>query len=315
VLEGRSLPSTLTVMTTADSGPGSLRADIAAAQSGDTINFDPGLNGQTITLTSGELAISKSLTIEGPGVSQLAVSGNGASRIFDVTSQNATVTITGLTMENGNTTGDGGGIENRGTLTVTNSTLQLNNALGNGGGVDNRGNLTVNGVTFSGNNAGNDGGAVENRASLTMTGCTVGGTGPFGVFPLPNSANNEGGAVENRGTATITASVFSYNLGNTGGAIYNLGSLAVQGSEFDNNDLFAIGNFGNLTLSASTFLANSSGDLFNSGTATLSNCNLGNVWNFGALSVVDQSLVALLYNAGSLTVSSDSTITIVVPIS
>jgi hypothetical protein len=34
-LEGRDLPSTLTVLNTADNGPGSLRATIAAAQSGD----------------------------------------------------------------------------------------------------------------------------------------------------------------------------------------------------------------------------------------------------------------------------------------
>src|SRR5262249_952225 len=39
-LEDRWLPSTLTVLNNLDSGPGSLRADIAAAQSGDTIVFD-----------------------------------------------------------------------------------------------------------------------------------------------------------------------------------------------------------------------------------------------------------------------------------
>src|SRR5262245_19040163 len=38
-LEDRSLPSTLTVVNNLDSGPGSLRAQIAAAGSGDTIVF------------------------------------------------------------------------------------------------------------------------------------------------------------------------------------------------------------------------------------------------------------------------------------
>ena len=66
-LEDRCLPSALTVRNTNDSGAGSLRADIAAAHSGDTIKFDPGLAGQTIALTSGELTISKSLDIEGLG--------------------------------------------------------------------------------------------------------------------------------------------------------------------------------------------------------------------------------------------------------
>lgn len=54
--------ATLTVTTNADSGVGSLRAQIAAASSGDTITFDAGM---TVTLTSGELVISKDLTIDG----------------------------------------------------------------------------------------------------------------------------------------------------------------------------------------------------------------------------------------------------------
>ena len=66
-LEDRTVLSTLTVTNALDSGAGSLRAAIKAASSGDTIVFASSLNGQTITLTSGELAISKSLDIEGPG--------------------------------------------------------------------------------------------------------------------------------------------------------------------------------------------------------------------------------------------------------
>jgi hypothetical protein len=63
-LECRNLPSTLTVYNNADGGAGSLRDTIAAAGSGDRIVFDSTLNGQTITLTSGELAVNKSLDIE-----------------------------------------------------------------------------------------------------------------------------------------------------------------------------------------------------------------------------------------------------------
>ena len=67
-LDDRLLPSTLTVTSTSDSGAGSLRAEIAAAHGGDTIVFDAGLADQTISLTSGELEINKSLTIQGtPG--------------------------------------------------------------------------------------------------------------------------------------------------------------------------------------------------------------------------------------------------------
>src|SRR6516165_8107426 len=77
-LEERTVLSTLTVLNTLDKGAGSLRDTITNAQSGDTIVFDPRLNGQTITLTSGELTIKKSLDIEGPGASLLGVSGNDA---------------------------------------------------------------------------------------------------------------------------------------------------------------------------------------------------------------------------------------------
>src|SRR5262245_1090296 len=100
VLDDRWVPSTLTVTNNFDTGAlgdGSLRGEIAAAQSGDTINFAPGLAGQTITLTGGELVITKSLDIEGPGAKWLTVSGNHASRVFDI-SAGATVTIAGMTL-------------------------------------------------------------------------------------------------------------------------------------------------------------------------------------------------------------------------
>jgi hypothetical protein len=65
---------TLVVTSTADNGAGSLRAAIAAAADGDTIEFDTALNGQTIGLTGGELAIDKNIIISGPGPNLVAVS-------------------------------------------------------------------------------------------------------------------------------------------------------------------------------------------------------------------------------------------------
>src|SRR6478672_3264449 len=63
----RTQQATITVTNTNDSGPGSLRQAFADAQDGDTIQFDPALNGQTINLTSGELLINKNININGPG--------------------------------------------------------------------------------------------------------------------------------------------------------------------------------------------------------------------------------------------------------
>ena len=101
-LEDRVTPSTLTVLNNADSGSGSLRAAIAAAHSGDTIVFAHSVHD--IKLTSGQLAVTKSLTIDGPGANQLTISGNDASRVFDV-SNGASVTIDGVTIADGATVG------------------------------------------------------------------------------------------------------------------------------------------------------------------------------------------------------------------
>src|SRR5262249_28004936 len=96
-LEDRTALSTLPVVNNFDSGPGSLRAALVGAAPGDTIVFAPSVH--KITLTSGELAVTKSLTILGPGSHQLTLSGNDASRVFDVSS--GTVTIAGLTITRG----------------------------------------------------------------------------------------------------------------------------------------------------------------------------------------------------------------------
>src|SRR6266536_2125958 len=95
--------ATMTVMNTNDSDAGSLRQALADAVDGDTINFDSLLNGQTITLTSGELLVDKSITINGPGSDNLTVAGSGFSRVFHVSS-GVSATIAGLTITNG----DGG---------------------------------------------------------------------------------------------------------------------------------------------------------------------------------------------------------------
>src|SRR5262249_48309582 len=127
-LEDRTLPST--VMNLADSGPGSLRDAIASTPAGGPGDFEPGLSG-IITLTSGELAINKDLSIAGPGASVITVSGNHASRVFDIAAPE-TVAIAGLTIADGRSL-SGGGILNAGTLTVTDSTLSGNSATFGGG--------------------------------------------------------------------------------------------------------------------------------------------------------------------------------------
>jgi hypothetical protein len=205
-LEGRCLPSTVTNLT--DHDPGSLRNAIATTPAGGTVDFQPGLSG-TITLTTGELAISKNLTIAGPGADVITVSGNDSSRVFGVFV--GTVDISGLTIANGGGSSFGGGIYNQGTLTVTASTLSGNAAIGLGGGIYNQGTMTVTASTLTGNAASGvgNGGGIYNQfgGKLTITDSTVSG----------NTAISGGGIYIAAGSLTITSSTVSGNAATSGG--------------------------------------------------------------------------------------------------
>ncbi len=132
-LEDRTVPSTLTVLNNLDSGPGSLRATLAGAASGDTIVFAPSLSGKTITLTSGALDVTANVTIVGPGAANLTLNGHDHSAILDVAA-GTTVSVSGLTFTHG-LAASGGAIDNAGALTLRNDAFAANQAWqGQGGG-------------------------------------------------------------------------------------------------------------------------------------------------------------------------------------
>jgi predicted outer membrane repeat protein len=195
VLEDRELLSSLTVTNNLDSGPGSLRAEIAAAQGGDTIHFAGKLTGQTITLTSGLLEINKNLTIQGLGAGGLAISGNGASSIF-VVDPSGNVNLSGLTLEDGHSGGAAGAIANEigGTMTISGCTITGNTAYGNGGGIWNGGTMTVSGSTITGNTSRALGGGISNIGTLTVSDCTITG----------NSAVQGGGIYGSDGSVAVS---------------------------------------------------------------------------------------------------------------
>ena len=215
--------------------------------SGDTINFDPGLAGQTIILTSGELALNRSLDIEGLGANQLTVSGNHASRIFDISS-GLTVTIADMTMADGLANGSapvlastGGAILNFCNLTLSDDVLANNQAIGDSstsplgkpgralaGGLANLGTapLTVSGCAFISNLAL---GADASSNGNAVGGAFVNGMGSFATAFITDSlfvgnvaqagsydngdraAEGAGGALENTGALTVSGCTFSHN--------------------------------------------------------------------------------------------------------
>jgi hypothetical protein len=104
--------ATVAVANTNDAGVGSLRDAIAGAAAGDVLDLS-GLSG-SIVLSSGELVITKDLTITGPGAGSLSIDGDSTSRVFSIDSGN-TLTISGLTITGGNgvgatQSGNGGGV-------------------------------------------------------------------------------------------------------------------------------------------------------------------------------------------------------------
>ena len=224
--------ATLTVTSSGDSGAGTLRQAIldASPSGGDTINF--AVTG-VITLTSGELAIAKNLTITGPGANVLTVRRNPAGgapefRIFFI-GNNSHVTISNLTIRNGRDYNSGAILNDGATLTVNNCVFTANSGGGyGGGGIMSDGSnanarLAVNNSVFDGNSSDFMGGAILNfstshSANLTVSNC---------IF-TNNSAENGGGMVNYVGfdgavTATVNDTTFTGNsaaLGR-GGAIHN----------------------------------------------------------------------------------------------
>ena len=279
-LEDRRLLATFTVINLADRGTGSLRQAIVDSNvnlGSDIIQFSSGVNG-TITLTSGELAITDAVDVQGPGASVLAISGNNSSRVFYVT---ANATISGLTISGGNSD-NGGGIYNDGTLTLEGSTLSNNSTTGSrsyGGGIFNYGVLTVDHSTVSNNTSSFQGGGIVNIGgtvsveSSTFNGNTAYDGGGInnrngGTLTLHNSTFNGnsgsqyGGGISNdEGTLTVDHSTFSGNSSNAGGGIYNGDTATVRNRSFSGNSASGGGTGGAISngsgIGGSLIVANS----------------------------------------------------------
>jgi len=302
-----AMPLAFTVMNLNDSGPGSLRDAIAQANASpgaDTINFEDELSG-TITLTSGELLISEDLTINGPGIFSIIVSGNHASRVFEIAG-GVTAMISGLTISDGNASSgnngnNGGGIFNQGTLTLTNIVLSGNSALGGGGGLYSQGTFTIINSTISGNSGGGGGGGINSLGTDTIIGSTLSG----------NSGDSGGGGIfkATANTLTIINSTLSGNsTGGSGGGIniFN-GTVKISFTTLSGNSAAAGGG---IFSSTTTFIKNSifanspsGGNFLNAGTANTSGVNYSTDNSFAGFTQVTPAQLNLgpLQDNGGLT--------------
>jgi hypothetical protein len=216
------------VGTTNDNGP-SLRYCLSDAQPGDTITFAPGVVG-TILLNQGELLVDQNVTVQGPGANALAVSGNSAGRVFNVS--NGIVNISGLTIRDGKVTAAAGQIQDMtggGIYCGSPATLNLLGCV-----ISNCAALGANGVgTIVGNGGkgGNGyGGGVYNLGGLALSNCWVvgnqaaGGQGGAGGHTIPgfggNGGNGNGGGIYSSSSQNLSllSSALSANLATYGPA-------------------------------------------------------------------------------------------------
>src|SRR6478672_7939018 len=237
-VKGNRPATTITVTNGNDNGPGSLRQALADANDGDTINFDASVG--TVTLTTAELAIDKSVTLSGaPQMVTVVRASQTEFRIFHVMPGHS-VEINGLTISGGHITGDNGGgiLNDNSTLTIAHCTVNGNAIVsassGNnfGGGIHNGGTMTLDQVIVNSNNAvwGGQGGGVPS-----------------------------GGGISNTGTMIIIAGTVQSNFGFwSAGGIYNTGMLTITGSTIVNNQTGNPGHFGG-----------SGGGIINGGTMTI----------------------------------------------
>ncbi len=235
---------------------------------GSEIEFDPSVftssSPQTIALGA-TLVLSETTgpeVIDGPGAELATVSGGGTVTVFQIDS-GVTATITGLTVSEGSSTGDGGGIDNSGTLTISDSSVannQVTGFSGNGGGIYNGGTLTISDSSVTNNQAAESyfyygGGGIYNNGTLTISDSSV----------SDNSDTAGGGGIFNNGVVTINQSQITANASNgSGGGLfqaYNAGLAVITNSTFSSNAGGAIDNNSNMSIVNCTIADNAGGGI------------------------------------------------------
>jgi hypothetical protein len=216
------------------------------------------LNGELAvnsTSTAGKLVITNST-----GASKLKISGNNTSRVFSVNS-GGDLTLNGITIMNGVSIDDGGGIYNLGALTLTNLIVTNNSAKSGGSGIYNGdtsatliitnstisdnttigfaaifnfGTIILTNSIVSNNTSVHNGGGINNNnagATLTVINSTISGN------KATESGGGVGGGIVNAdGTVTLTNSTISNNTATTAaGGIFNTGKLTLSNSTLSNN--------------------------------------------------------------------------------
>ncbi|MCX6583199.1 MAG: hypothetical protein NT166_23740 [Candidatus Aminicenantes bacterium] len=290
-----SKAAVITVATTHDKVPGSLRAAITEANTNgedNTIYLPAGiyiLSGAADddANVGGDLDIDtdRKLTITGQGKNKSYIDGNGIDRVLHIL--NGTVSITDLTIRNGkapDNLGKGGGyggagIYNCGNLILTRCVIKENRAGmggdgdcefdsydgGYGGGIYNQRMLTLNKCIIMDNRAGNGG---DNYLCNNRAGDGGGGGGILnsGVSIINNCiiTSNDAG---NGGDSNFLGQGSD---GGGGGGIYNTNILTINNCTISNNK----GGENGTTEWSSMGGGGNGGGIYNNGNLTMSGCTI-----------------------------------------
>jgi hypothetical protein len=275
------------VYNCADSGTGSLRAAIASAASGDTIEMSD-LQCSSISLTTGALQVTvDNLTLVGPA-GGLTVNGRRSTPYAQVLVHpgTGTLTVRNMTLQNGRTTGPHGGcVESQGSVVLDHANVNSCFAYdfspatcpALGGGVYAHGNLSVLDSTIANNAAGCYSGSPMFKVKIYGGGAFAGGdmvvrrssitNNYVGAGNLASFSYAFGGGLSLRGNLEITDSTIAQNRAGYTNCFYFLdgsaGGIDVPGAS------------STVTISNSTISGNSAagivGGIFSAAPLTLAN--------------------------------------------
>lgn len=246
---------------------------------GTSITFAKGLESGTITLEKGALSIERAITLDATLNAGLTIDAHGESRVFTVdayreTNPTAFVTISGVTLLNGSAD-DGGAIyvaENT-NFRLKDFTIQNAQSTGDGGAIYNLGRVDLESTTKISTieqTSGVRGGAIYNEGTLTVTGVTL------------DVVESQYGAIYNVGSAGVAGSTIKNANADRGGAVYNAGTLTISKSTEISNNTATVGaglyNEGVTNVVNSNFIGNEAkeigGAVYNAGTLTVTNVKL-----------------------------------------
>ncbi len=324
-------PATRAVTNCDNDGPGSLRSEVAAAASGDTIDLSS-LKCSTITLTSGAIDVPvDDLAIAGPGADVLAVDGNEAGRVVTHTGT-GTLGLSGVTIRNGKVQTSvpydlarGGCLLSAGTVALDDAAVESCTAAGydqaQGGCID-AGALSLVDSRLDGCTA-----RIPETSDLYANGGAVAVFGYGNVditrslvtnntASAPSGGAHGGALLAEGGSLTVIDSTLSNNtaIGRPyaagpgyftqrqamGGAIFNGGPLTIEGSTLSGNSATTGGAIAALTVQFADDTVRIENSTISGNTASSKG---GGIWMiFDGISILNSTITAnhAEYGAGGL---------------